>query len=57
METPAGRSTYTDSRTSWPHDCSPTDAPNKNRLGASWMAPIVSSIEIARPQDEVLPLS
>jgi carbon monoxide dehydrogenase subunit G len=53
MEMTAGRSTYTDSPTSWPHDGGPIDEPNKTDQEASWMAPIVSSIEIARPQDEV----
>jgi uncharacterized protein YndB with AHSA1/START domain len=48
-----GRFTYTDSPTFWPRRYSPTDKPIQTEKEASCMAPIVTSIEIDRPQDDV----
>lgn len=48
----AGRSTCADSPTSWPRESRQT-APSNDNPRTKVMAPIVSSIDIARPQDEV----
>jgi hypothetical protein len=48
-----GRSTYTDSSTWWPRKRSPTDKPIQTETEAICTAPIVTSIEIDRPQDVV----
>ena len=53
MRATGGRCIYAASPTWWPHDRGATDRPIQTEKEARRMAPIVTSIEIDRPQDDV----